>query len=43
MKPHPTNKRYEVNRLFEEQGETYNPMFGIEHEFFILDEKPDTL
>ena len=39
MNPHPTNKRYEVNRLFEEHGETYNPMFGIEHEFFILDEK----
>ena len=41
MKPHPTNNRYEVNRLFEEHCETYNPMFGIEHEFFILSKKPD--
>jgi glutamine synthetase len=37
MKPHSTNTRYEINKLFEEHGETYHPMFGIEHEFFILD------
>ena len=42
MKPHPTNTRYEINRLFEEQGETLQSLRGREHEFFILSGKPDT-
>ena len=37
MNPHPTNTRHQARLLFEEHGETHTPMFGIEHEFFILD------
>lgn len=37
MNPHPTNTRHQARLLFEEHGETHSPMFGIEHEFFILD------
>ena len=37
MNPHPTNTRHEARLLFEEHGENYKPLFGIEHEFFILD------
>ncbi len=38
MEPHPTNNRSKVAHLFSESNvEKHDPMFGIEHEFFVLD------
>ena len=39
MNPHPTNTRHQARLLFEQHGEVHEPMFGIEHEFFILDKE----
>ena len=37
MNPHPTNTRHGANAILEADFNNYKPMFGIEHEFFILD------
>ena len=40
MEPHPTNNRSKVRELFNNNNlNNYVPMFGIEHEFFVLEEK----
>ena len=40
MEPHPTNTRHQATRTLEaENGLESEPIFGIEHEFFLLDGK----
>ncbi len=37
MNPHPTNTRHSSNEILNTNFNNFKPMFGIEHEFFILD------
>jgi glutamine synthetase len=40
-KPHPTNTRHEARNVFNKSNtDTYKPLFGIEREFFVYDNKP---
>ena len=36
MNPHPTNTRHRANEIIERDFNNFKPMFGIEHEFFIM-------
>ena len=39
MNPHPTNTRHRANEIIERDFNNYSPMFGIEHEFFIMNKE----
>jgi len=40
MNPHPTNTRHGANNIFSYNNlNNYAPMFGIEHEFFVMDKE----
>jgi len=39
LKPHPTNTRHSALKIFKNFGDDYKPLFGIEHEFFVMDSK----
>lgn len=39
MKPHPTNTRHGAQEIFDKYQTEHDSMFGIEHEFFIIDNK----
>ena len=39
LNPHPTNTRHPALKIFKNFGADYEPLFGIEHEFFVMDSK----